>query len=347
MTPARSGAKSDAAAPGPATSADPTSAKDKPGLPRNAYIVGILLGLSGAVLFSTRAILIKLAYAYQVDPITFLTLRMVFSLPFFIVAAWWAQRSATARATPLDRRDIWSIIGLGLLGYYFASYVDFVALQSISAALARLIQFLNPTLTILILALFFARRVVRREVVALAVCYAGIALCLMHDVRLSGSLAVTAWGAALSFLAALCYSLYLIFSNKLIARLGSMRFTAYAMTVSSVAVMIHFLIANSRGAGPLATLDLPWQVYAYGVVMALFCTVLPVFMVSEANRRIGPAQVGILTSVGPVATLLLGFILLGEIITPDQLAGVTLVLAGVWFLSQKPKLSAESNASKG
>ena len=284
-----------------------------------------------------RSILIKLAYVYQVDPVTFLTLRMVFSLPFFIVAAWWAQRSATARAAPLDHRDIWSVIGLGLLGYYFASYVDFVALQSISAALARLIQFLNPTLTILIMALFFARRVVRREVVALAVCYAGIALCLMHDVRLSGSLAVTAWGAALSFLSALCYSLYLIFSNKLIARLGSMRFTAYAMTVSSIAVIIHFLIANSRGAGPLATLDLPWQVYAYGVVMALFCTVLPVFMVSEANRRIGPAQVGILTSAGPVATLLLGFILLGEIITLDQLAGVTLVLAGVWFLSQKPK----------
>ena len=332
MMPTRSGAKSDAAAQGPATSADPKHTEAKTGLPRNAYIVGILLGLGGAVLFSTRAILIKLAYVYQVDPVTFLTLRMVFSLPFFIVAAWWAQRSAIARATPLDRRDIWSIIGLGLLGYYFASYVDFVALQSISAALARLIQFLNPTLTILIMALFFARRVVQREVMALAVCYAGIALCLMHDVRLSGSLAVTAWGAALSFLSTLCYSLYLIFSNKLITRLGSIRFTAYAMTVSSIAVMIHFLIANSW-----STLDLPWQVYAYGVVMALFCTVLPVFMVSEANRRIGPAQVGILTSVGPVATLLLGFILLGEIITPDQLAGVTLVLAGVWFLSQKPK----------
>ena len=332
MTKARFDAKPVAAAQAPAKSATPAITPAQSGLPRNTYIAGILLGLSGAVLFSTRAILIKLAYAYQVDPVTFLTLRMVFSLPFFIVAAWWAQRSATARAAPLDHRDIWSVIGLGLLGYYFASYVDFVALQSISAVLARLIQFLNPTLTILIMALFFARRVVRREVMALAVCYAGIALCLMHDVRLSGSLAVTAWGAALSFLSTLCYSLYLIFSNKLITRLGSIRFTAYAMTVSSIAVMIHFLIANSW-----STLDLPWQVYAYGVVMALFCTVLPVFMVSEANRRIGPAQVGILTSVGPVATLLLGFILLGEIITPDQLAGVTLVLAGVWFLSQKPK----------
>jgi drug/metabolite transporter (DMT)-like permease len=158
-------------------------------------------------------------------------------------------------------------------------------------------------------------------------------------VRLSGSLSLTALGSALCFLSALCYSVYLIFSNKLIARIGSMRFTAYAMTVSSFAVIIHFLIAN-----PLTALQLPWQVYSYGAVMAFFCTVLPVFMVSEANRRIGPAQVGILTSVGPVATLLLGFILLGEIITPDQIAGVVLVLAGVWFLSKKPQ---DSKALKG
>ena len=288
-----------------------------------------------------RSILIKLAYAYQVDPVTFLTLRMVFSLPFFIIAAIWAQRGAAA-AEPLTRRDRWLIIGLGLLGYYFASYVDFVGLQYISAALARLIGFLNPTLTILIMALFFARKVVRREVAALIVCYAGIALCLLHDVRLSGSLSVTALGSALSFLSALCYSVYLISSNKLIARIGSMRFTAYAMTVSSIAVILHFLIAN-----PLTALMLPWQVYAYGAVMAVFCTVLPVFMVSEANRRIGPAQVGILTSVGPVATLLMGFILLNESITLDQIIGITLVLAGVWFLSQKPKLSAQSNGSKG
>ena len=306
---------------------------------RSGHAIGIALGAGGAILFSTRAILIKLAYAYQVDPITFLTLRMVFALPFFIFAALWAQRSTAAAAEPLGARDKWSIFGLGLLAYYFASYVDFVGLQYISAALARLIAFLNPTLTILIMALFFARRVVRREVAALIVCYAGIALCLMHEVRLSGSLSVTAFGSALSFLSALCYSVYLIFSYKLIGRIGSMRFTAYAMTVSSAAVIVHFLIAN-----PLSALNLPWQVFAYGAVMAFFCTVLPVFMVSEANRRIGPAQVGILTSVGPVATLLLGFILLGEIITPDQLAGVALVLAGVWFLSQKSKAST---ASKG
>ena len=304
---------------------------------RSYLLTGIALGLCGAVLFSTRAILIKLAYAYQVDPVTFLTLRMVFSLPFFLAAAWWAQRSAAAQAEPLSRRDIGNIIGLGLLGYYFASYVDFVALQSISAALARLIQFLNPTLTIFIMALFFARKVVRREVAALVICYAGIALCLAHDVRLSGSLPVTAFGSALAFLSAFCYSLYLIFSNKIIARIGSIRFTAYAMMVSSIAVIIHFLIANPRSTGPFGALQLPWQVYAYGAVMAVFCTVLPVFMVSEANRRIGPAEVGILTSVGPVATLLLGFILLGETITPDQIAGVVLVLTGVWFLTKKSK----------
>jgi hypothetical protein len=171
--------------------------------PRSFFLIGIALAAVGAVLLSTRAILIKLAYGYNVDPITFLTLRMVFSLPFFAAAAIWTQRQAHADSPKLSTRDKWSVVGLGLLGYYFASYVDFVGLQYISAALARLIQFLNPTLTILILALFMARKVVLREVLALVVCYAGIALCLAHDVRMSGSLSLTAFGASLSLLSAL------------------------------------------------------------------------------------------------------------------------------------------------
>ena len=309
-------------------------------LPARSYLLtGLALGAVGAMLFSTRAILIKLAYAYQVDPITFLTLRMVFSLPFFLAAAVWAQRrGATAWAQrggaasdAVSRRDAWQIIGLGLLGYYFASYVDFAGLQFISAALSRLIQFLNPTLIIIIMALFFARRIVAREVAAMAVCYAGIALCVAHDVRLSGNLGVTALGASLSFLSALCYAVYLILSNGLITRIGSLRFTAYAMTVSCVAVIVHFLMVH-----PLGTLNLPWPVLMYGLIMALLCTVLPVFMVSEANRRIGPAQVGILSSLGPVATLALGFILLAESITLTQVAGMALVLSGAWLLSRKP-----------
>lgn len=293
--------------------------------------LGLILAAAGAFLFSSRSILIKLAYEYHVDPVTFLALRMVFSLPFFIVTGLWAPK-AKADATPLSKRDIASLIGLGLLGYYFASYVDFVALQYISAALARLILFLNPTITLIIMALFFSRRILGREVAAMLACYAGIALCLLHDFQLSGSTGHVVLGSLLSFTSAFCYALYLIFSNRLISRIGSVPFTAYAMTVSSIAVIAHFLIAN-----PLSALDLPWQVYAYGAAMAVFCTVLPVFMVSEANRRIGPAHVGILSSTGPVATLVLGMLVLNETVSVSQVAGMGLVLVGVWFISQKPK----------
>lgn len=320
----------------PAGSAAPVS-------PARTYVLtGLALGAGGAVLFSSRAILIKLAYAYQVDPITFLTLRMVFSLPFFLAVALWSQRGSATRIA-MSRRDKWSVAGLGLLGYYLASYLDFVGLQFISASLSRLIQFLSPTLTILIMALFFARRIHLREVAALAVCYAGIALCLAHDVRSSGSISVTALGSALSFLSALFYAVYLIFSNGLIARIGSMRFTAYAMTVSCVAVIVHFLVTRWWTDSLGGSFNLPAPVLGYGVIMALLCTVLPVFMVSEANCRIGPAQVGFLTSLGPVAALVLGFILLAETITASQLAGMALVLAGVWLLSKKPTPHTKGN----
>ncbi len=294
--------------------------------------LGLLFAGAGSVLFSSRSILIKLAYAYHVDPVTFLTLRMVFSLPFFLATALWMNRGPRADRPALSGLDVMSLVGLGLLGYYFASYVDFVALQYISAALARLILFVNPTITLIILALFFSRRIIGREVAAMLACYAGIALCLLHDAHSSGSTVDTVIGSLLSFASAFCYALYLIFSNKLIGRIGSVPFTAYAMTVSSAAVIVHFLIAN-----PLSALDLPWQVYAYGAAMAVFCTVLPVFMVSEANRRIGPAHVGILGSTGPVATLMLGMLVLDETISISQVAGMVLVLVGVWFISQKPK----------
>lgn len=294
--------------------------------------VGLFLAGAGAVLFSTRSILIKLAYEYHVDPITFLTLRMVFSLPFFVAAGIYAQKNRKADAQPMTRRDIASLVGLGLLGYYAASYLDFIGLQYISAALARLILFLNPTITLIVMALFFSRRIIGREVAAMLACYAGIALCLAHDMELSGSVGDTVLGSVLSFASAFCYAIYLIFSNRLITRIGSAPFTAYAMSISCVAVITHFLVTH-----PLSALDLPWQVYAYGSAMAVFCTVLPVFMVSEANRRIGPAHVGILSAMGPLATVVMGMAVLNETVSGSQFAGMLLVLVGVWFVSQKPK----------
>ena len=291
---------------------------------------GIALALAGVIAFSFRPILIKLAYAYVTDPVTLLALRMVFSLPFFVAAALWLQRDSAAASAPLSRRDLWTVLFLGFLGYYLASFLDFLGLQYISAGVGRLMLFLYPTITVLLSALFLGKRVSRREVVALLVSYAGLALVLSR--AFGGENRNLLLGALLVFGSAVCYAVYLVTSSQLVRRIGSMRFTAYATSVASMLCIAQFLLLR-----PLSALDLPLQVYALAGAMGVLCTVLPVFMTSEALKRIGANQVAIIGAAGPVTTIFLGWIGLEEHMTPLQIVGAVLVLGGVMLVTIRPR----------
>lgn len=291
---------------------------------------GIALALAGVVSFSFRPILIKLAYAYVTDPVTLLALRMVFSLPFFVAAALWLQRDGAVASEPLSRRDLWTVLLLGFLGYYLASFLDFLGLQYISAGVGRLMLFLYPTITVLLSALFLGKRVSRREVVALIVSYAGLALVLSR--AFGGDNRNLLLGALLVFGSALSYAIYLVTSSQVVRRIGSIRFTAYATSVASVLCIVQFLLLR-----PLSALDLPLQVYALAAAMGVLCTVLPVFMTSEALKRIGANHVAIIGAAGPVTTIFLGWLGLEEHMTAPQIVGAVLVLGGVMLVTIRPK----------
>jgi len=300
---------------------------------------GIALALIGVVAFSVRPILIKLAYAYVTDPVTLIALRMVFSLPFFVATALWMNfRAARKGAAPvvaaahaaLTRRDWWAVLFLGFLGYYLASFLDFLGLQYISAGLGRLMLFLYPTITVLLSALFLDKHVSRRDIVALVISYAGLALVLSQG--FAGESRNLMLGALLVFGSALCYAVYLVSSSQVVARIGSMRFTAYATSVASLLCILQFLLLR-----PLSALQLPAQVYGLAIAMAVGCTVLPVFVTSEALRRIGANQVAIIGAAGPVTTIFLGWLGLEESMSLLQIAGAVLVLAGVLLVTIKPK----------
>jgi drug/metabolite transporter (DMT)-like permease len=288
---------------------------------------GLLLAGSGSVLFSGKAIVIKLAYRYGVDPETLIALRMLFSLPFFAVALWWTSRAAPR----LSMADHVRLIVIGLLGYYAASYFDFLGLQYITAGLERLILYLNPTVVLLLSTVFLARRIERLDALALALSYGGIVLVFWHDLRFEGDDAGT--GAALVFAATLCYAIYLVVSGEIVARIGAIRLAAYAMCVSTVAVMIQFMLMR-----PVEALAQPAPVLWLSVVNAGVCTVLPVFMSMMAVARIGAGNVAMMGMVGPISTIAMGFFLLDEAVSVWQLGGTVLVLAGVYVLSQKGRL---------
>lgn len=291
--------------------------------PRKSYLIGLAIAIIGTILFSTKAIVAKLIYRYQVDAITLLAFRMMFSLPFFVVVALWKMRVSA----PLSAADRWRLIGLGLIGYYLSSFLDFLGLQYISVGLERLILFLTPSFVLLISVVLFKRRVSRIEWIALGTSYLGIVLVFVQDLKIGGGVA---FGATLVLGAALSYSLYLIFSGELVRRVGSLRLVAYAMCCSSVACIGQFFLMR-----PVAMLVQPTGVYWLSLCNAVFCTVLPVFMTMIAVSRIGAASASQAGMIGPVSTLFLGVLVLNEPLTAWQVAGTALVLIGIYFLSKK------------
>ena len=293
-------------------------------------VLGVIFALFAAVGFSAKAILIKLAYLDHVDPITLLALRMAFSLPFFVFAAFWVNRG---NHMSLERQDWIAVLLLGLAGYYLASFLDFLGLLYISAGLERLILFLYPTMTVILSAIIFKRPLGRKIIAAMALSYAGIVLVFFHDIGTSESntaisRADVILGSVLVFASALSYSSYLVGAGHTISRIGATRFTAYASIVASLACILQFIVIH-----PLSALKLPVQIYELSIVMAIFSTVLPVFLLSYAIHHIGSSRSSLIGSIGPVVTIYLAYLFLGEAVSLLQLSGAILVLAGVLTIS--------------
>jgi drug/metabolite transporter (DMT)-like permease len=288
------------------------------------FLIGLWIGIGGAILFSAKAIVAKLIYRYQVDAVTLIAFRMLFSLPVFAAVAYWQSSSSR----PMDKRDGARILVLGLLGYYLSSFLDFLGLQYISAGLERLILFLTPTFVLLMSVYFLDKKIGTHEWMALATSYSGIVLVFAHDVQAGGPNVTL--GAMLVLGSAISYAIYLLLSGELVLRVGAMRLVAYAMCVSSVACIVQFILVH-----PVSMLIQPWQVYGLSVINALFCTVLPVFMTMIAVSRIGAPSASQAGMIGPVSTLFLGALILGEPVTAVQLLGTALVLGGIYLLSRK------------
>jgi drug/metabolite transporter (DMT)-like permease len=287
---------------------------------------GIVFALAGTISFAFRPILIKLGYqSHPVSATTLLFLRMALSLPFFLAMAWWMRGGS-----PIARRDWIGIAGLGFLGYYFASLLDFLGLQYVSAGVGRLIMFLYPTLVVILSAVFLKRNPTLRELGALAITYAGIALVLSSQIAAAPGDRAFVFGALLIFASAMCYAVYLVTGSQLVRRVGSIRFTAYTMIVSTAPAAVQFFLLESPAA-----LDLPANVWWIAIALATLCTVLPVVLVAEALKRIGANHFALIGALGPVTTVLADFVLLEGALTMAQVLGGLLVISGVLLVSLK------------
>jgi len=250
---------------------------------------------------------------------------MAFALPFFLTIGY-LKRERTGDQQSLTPRDFGLVIMLGIFGYYLASYTDFLGLQYLSAGMERLILFSYPTMVLLLQRVIFGIPIKPVQWLATVICYVGIALAFSGSDFTVGSNFTL--GASLVFLSALLYSFYVIGSGKYTVRVGSVRFTSLALVAASLAVLLHVLLSGN------SLLGLPLGLYAYGFIMALFCTVIPGYMVTEGIRRIGASDAAILGAVGPVATIVLEYFVLGEYLNVLQGLGAALVIFGVVLIGR-------------
>ena len=292
--------------------------------PHPHLAAGLLLAGIGSIAFSGKAIIVKLAYRHGVDAVTLIMYRMLFALPLFLALAWWASRGKP----PLTRQDWLGILGLGFTGYYLASFLDFWGLQYISASLERLILYLNPTLVLVLGWVLYKRRITRLQALAMAVSYAGVLLVFGHEADFAGPNA--SLGALLVFGSAISYAIYLVYSGELVQRLGALRLVGLATSVACVLCLLQFVLLRPLEAATTVAPEVIWL----SVLNATLCTFAPVLMVMMAIERIGAGLAAQTGMIGPMSTIAMGVLILGEPFNGWIIAGTVLVLSGVFLVTR-------------
>jgi drug/metabolite transporter (DMT)-like permease len=294
-------------------------------------LAGLLITLAGSVMFSTKAIIVKKAFAStSIDALSLLTLRMILSLPFYIgIALFTSHTKDNAR---MSGRQWLYVIALGLCGYYLSSLFDFIGLQYVSAGLERLILFLYPTFAVLISAFAFKQKISGRQKLALAFTYVGIGIAYFGELQFDSGSPGFYYGSFLIFLCSITFAFYTAGSGRIIPVIGAAKFTAYAMLASTAGIFTHFIIR-----GNFQTLQSGGDIWWYGILLALVATVIPSLLISDGTKRIGSNNVAIISSVGPVSTIIQAHFFLGEPILTEQVIGTLLVIAGVLLIGWKAK----------
>ncbi len=299
--------------------------------------LGLVLALAGAGFFATKGIVIKLALAEGVDAVTTLTWRMLVAVPIFLTVGLIGYRKKLAERAPdappvLDLPTLLKTLGVGVLGYYVASYLDFQALEYISAQFDRLILLTYPFFVVLFGMLFYRRKVTPLMVGSMLLSYLGIAVIFWRDFSFEGHDVLL--GATLVFLAAIAYAGYQILAKPLIDRMGAQLFTSIAMLGAGPTVILHFLLTH-----PVSDLAVSMEALPLMLAIGTVSTVLPAYCISGAIGLIGPERTAMIGNVSPVVTVTLAVGILGEVFTLWHAVGTALVLVGAWLFTrrQKPK----------
>ncbi len=283
------------------------------------YFKGLALALVGTALMSFKPVLIKLAYQFGGNVQSVMMLRAISSLPIYLIVLFTLIIKHNKKKSL--KQDGWKAAFLGVFGYYVTVYLDLASLNHISAQLERLIIFLYPSLIIFLSWIFYKQRPTKRVVIAVFTGYLGvISMVIGEPTSASSELFV---GSSLALASAFVFACYLLFSKRLISRMGSQLFTSIGMASASVAILLHFFTLDGSFEAWNATL------VGLGVALGLVCTVLPAYLIAAGMEILTPTEVGLTANIGPFITTVAAVYVLGETFSYFHAIGLVLVTLSV------------------
>ncbi len=294
---------------------------------KNAFFVASLTVLLGSIFFSTKAIFVKIAYQYEIDSVSLLTLRMAFSFPLFLFIGFWSSKKQKGEQYVMTSKDWLLTIVFGVLGYYVASLFDFLGLQYISASFERIILYLYPTLVLLISFVVFKAKIRAIHFVALLLTYIGVGIAFYENLQLKQDDNILK-GSLLVFTAAISYAIYLVGSGRLLPKIGTIRYNSISMSAACIGIFIHNALVHG-----LDLFNFSAPIYYLGLALALVATVIPSFLMAEGIRVIGSSNASIIGSIGPISTIVLAYVFLGERLGWIQWIGTFFVIVGVLLIT--------------
>lgn len=289
--------------------------------------IGLILAVLGTLLFSLKSIFIKFLYQQGLNADHVLVLRMALALPIYSLILLRLTRQISYVRPPSNQ--LTQIIVLGFFGYYLASLFDLMGLELISAQLERLSLFTYPFLIAVLGFVILKERITLRIMTSMLIAYLGLWIVMGEELKLTGNDVIL--GVSYVLISAFSFACYVLFSKRFIKQIGSQLFTSIAMIASCLFGLCHGIIFLDWSA-----LHITGTAWFWLLMLVVFSTVIPSFMMTEALQWLGPTQVGVVGMLGPVFTIIFAIYLLNEPFTWIIALGMILILLGVMTMMARP-----------
>lgn len=283
--------------------------------------IGILVVFLATVFLSTKSIWAKLIYLDSLSPLNVLVCRAVLSLPFFLIPMIRFDWNS------VNKSKVFKYSFLGAILYVSSSITDFIGLLYISASLERAVLFTFPIYVFLLSS--DLSRITFSKVVLIVSTVLGLAI--MFNPTVDNHLTDTLIGISLVFLSAIFWALFIIYSKRAVSNISPTIFTSTYMCITTVLLLFGFII-DSKNFTTFLTLQTHTMIYL--VFLAIFCSIIPSYLMSFGLKKINASLAAVISAMGPIVTLGLDVVILNHNLALNEIIGAIIVTACVTCLTR-------------